>query len=49
LYAEALFRAGKKAEARNLVKLWPLPEQSDSLLQALMYPKFIELRNALQP
>jgi tetratricopeptide (TPR) repeat protein len=48
LYAEALARAGRKDEARSLVKLWPLPEQTD-LLQGLMYPKFIELRKALQP
>jgi tetratricopeptide (TPR) repeat protein len=48
LYAEALVRAGRKDEARNLVRLWPLPEQTD-LLQALMYPEFIELRKALQP
>jgi hypothetical protein len=48
LYAEALVRAGRKDEARSLVRLWPLPEQTD-LLQALMYPKFIELRKALQP
>ncbi len=48
LYAEALVRAGRKDEARSLVRLWPLPEQTD-LLQALMYPEFIELRKALQP
>jgi len=48
LYADALVRAGRKDEARSLVKLWPLPEQTD-LLQALMYPKFIELRKTLQP
>ena len=40
-------QAGKQ-DARSLVKLWPLPEQND-LLQALMYPKFIELRKTLQP
>jgi Flp pilus assembly protein TadD len=49
LYAEALFQAGRKDEARNLVKLWPLPEQNDSALQSLVYPKFIALRKALQP
>jgi tetratricopeptide (TPR) repeat protein len=47
LYAEALVRAGRKDDARSLVKLWPLPEQTD-LLQALMYPTFIELRKELQ-
>jgi len=48
LYAEALVRAGRKDDAKDLVKLWPLPEQTD-LLQALLYPKFIELRKELQP
>jgi hypothetical protein len=49
LYAEALVRTGRKDEARSLVKLWPLPEQSDSVLQSLMYPTFLELRKTLQP
>jgi hypothetical protein len=49
LYAEALVRAGKADEARALLKLWPLPESaSDSLLQSLMYPRFLELRKALK-
>jgi Tfp pilus assembly protein PilF len=48
LYAEALLRAGRRAEAAKLVKLWPLPEQTD-LLQGLMYPRYIELRKTLQP
>ena len=48
-YAEALVNAGKQAEAKNLIKLWPLPEQGPSLLQATMYPKFILLRKTLQP
>lgn len=48
LYAAALVKAGKPDEARPLLKLWPLPESaSDSLLQSLMYPKFLELRKAL--
>jgi Flp pilus assembly protein TadD len=47
LYAQALVRAGRKAEAKSLVKLWPVPEETDSPLQALMYPKFIELRKQL--
>ena len=47
LYAEALFRAGRTAEAKSLVRLWPLPEQND-LLQALMYSRFVELRKELQ-
>ncbi len=48
LYAAALVKAGKADEARALLKLWPLPESaSDSLLQSLMYPRFLELRKAL--
>ena len=49
LYAAALVRAGMVDEARALLKLWPLPEfASDSLLQSLMYPRFLELRKALR-
>jgi len=29
------------------MKLWPVPEETDSPLQALIYPKFIELRKEL--
>ena len=48
LYAAALVRAGKADEARALLQLWPLPESaSDSLLQSLMYPRFLELRKTL--
>lgn len=49
LYAAALVKAGKADEARALLKRWPLPESaSDSLLQSLMYPRFLELRKALK-
>ena len=49
LYAEALVKAGKTDEARALLKLWPLPEAgSDSLLQSLMYPRYLALRKALK-
>ena len=49
LYAAALVKAGKTDEARALLKLWPLPESSsDSLLQSLMYPRYLELRKALK-
>jgi hypothetical protein len=49
LYAAALAKAGKTDEARALLKLWPLPESaSDSLLQSLMYPRYLELRKALK-
>jgi hypothetical protein len=48
LYAAALVEAGKQDEARTLLKLWPLPESaSDSLLQSLMYPRFLELQRTL--
>jgi tetratricopeptide (TPR) repeat protein len=46
-YAAALLVAGQKDEARKLLVLWPLPEAGgDSLFQAMIYPKFIELRRA---
>jgi tetratricopeptide (TPR) repeat protein len=49
LYAAALIQAGKADEARALLKLWPLPESAaDSLLQSLMYPRYLELRKALR-
>ena len=49
LYAAALVQTGKADEARGLLKMWPLPESaSDSLLQSLMYPRFLELRKALK-
>jgi Flp pilus assembly protein TadD len=49
LYAAALVKAGKPDDARALLKLWPLPESSsESLLQSLMYPQFLELRKVLK-
>ena len=49
LYAAALVKAGKEDEARALLRLWPLPETaSDSYLQSLMYPRFLELRKRLK-
>lgn len=47
LYAQALVHAGKTAEARELLKRWPLPVRDNSTLQSLMYPTFLELRKAL--
>jgi tetratricopeptide (TPR) repeat protein len=48
LYAAALVQAGKADEARALLKLWPLPESaSDSLLQSLMYPRFLDLKKTV--
>jgi tetratricopeptide (TPR) repeat protein len=46
-YAAALLDAGQKEEARKLVRLWPLPETSESLLQSYVYPEFVRLRKAL--
>jgi hypothetical protein len=41
--------AGKKDEARKLVALWPLPElDGDPVYQAFLFPKFIEVRKAVQ-
>ena len=48
LYAAALARAGKTGEARELVKIWPLPESAgDPMLQSLLYPRFLEMRKTL--
>jgi Flp pilus assembly protein TadD len=48
-YAAALLEAGKRDEARNLAALWPLPGTSDNaLLEAFLYPKFLEVRRKLQ-
>lgn len=44
-YAIALKNAGKTTEAEQLTKTWPLPESGDSLLQAFMFPMFLELKN----
>ncbi len=46
-YAAALLQAGQREEARKLVALWPLPKSQDAL-QALMYPKFLEVRMILK-
>jgi tetratricopeptide (TPR) repeat protein len=47
LYAEALLRAGRKKEARDLLQRWPLPVREESTLQSLLYPKYLELRKSL--
>lgn len=43
-YAAALLQAGRVDDARKLLAFWPLPENGDSLLHSVVYPKFIELR-----
>jgi tetratricopeptide (TPR) repeat protein len=46
-YASALLAAGRKEQARALLKLWPLPDSpGDPLLQSLVFPKFLEARHA---
>ncbi len=47
LYAEALFHAGRKDEARELIQRWPLPVRDDSLVESFLYPKFLALRKQL--
>lgn len=50
LYAAALLRAGQKDEARKLIARWPLPSDTgpDALLESTVFPRFLELRRALQ-
>jgi Flp pilus assembly protein TadD len=49
LYAAALLRSGKKDEAKTVLQQWPLPESAgDPLLQSLVYPLYLELREKLQ-
>jgi tetratricopeptide (TPR) repeat protein len=47
-YAAALLDAGQKEAARKLVRLWPLPETSESLLESYVYPEFLRLRKAVR-
>lgn len=48
-YAAALFSDGQKDAARKLLELWPLPVETggDSMVESLVFPKFIELRRSL--
>jgi tetratricopeptide (TPR) repeat protein len=48
-YAAALIAAGQKDQARALLELWPLPEESggDPTVASLVFPKFAEARRAL--
>ncbi len=49
LYAQALLQAGKKEEARPLIKLWPLPESGgEPLFQAFLFPRFLDVKKSLQ-
>lgn len=47
LYARALLKAGRRAEAAKLAALWPLPESGDAALQPLLYPIYLELKKDL--
>ena len=47
LYAEALFQAGRKDEARQLTERWPLPIRDNSPVQGFLYPKFLALKKQL--
>ena len=48
-YAAALVAAGRKDQARPLLALWPLPEVGgNSTLDSLVYPAFVELRQAME-
>ena len=47
-YAEALLKAGKREEAKQLVRMWPLPEgPGDPTLTSQMLPRFLAVRAAL--
>jgi tetratricopeptide (TPR) repeat protein len=44
-YAAALMQAGQKEQAKPLLTRWPLPPADENLLQSLMYPEFLRLRD----
>ncbi|HLH40472.1 MAG TPA: tetratricopeptide repeat protein [Bryobacteraceae bacterium] len=47
-YAAALAASGDKDQARKLLRLWPLPEQTgDPLVESMVLPEFIALRKSL--
>jgi tetratricopeptide (TPR) repeat protein len=47
-YAWALTETGAKDEARALLTRWPLPDDpANPLFESVVFPQFIELRNAL--
>lgn len=49
-YAAALLQAGDRDHARRLIERWPLPGENvgDPLLESLVFPKFLELRQTLK-
>jgi tetratricopeptide (TPR) repeat protein len=49
LYGSALVEAGKEAEARTILKRWPLPENSSQPeIDTIVFPKYLELRKKLE-
>ena len=49
LYAAALIGAGKEAEARTILKRWPLPENSSQPeIDTIVFPRYLALRKKLQ-
>jgi tetratricopeptide (TPR) repeat protein len=49
LYASALVEAGRQAEARTILKRWPLPENAtDPEIDTIVFPKYLELRKRLE-
>ena len=49
LLADVLFKSGQLAEAKALLRLWPVPESpADPLLQSFVFPKYLELREKLK-
>jgi len=48
-YAAALLANGQKDQAQKLAAPWPLPDAAgDPVLQAFLYPRFLELREKLK-
>jgi tetratricopeptide (TPR) repeat protein len=49
LYASALADAGRQAEARAILKRWPLPENAtEPEIDTIVFPRYLELRKRLE-
>ncbi len=48
-YAAALFRAGQREQAKELIQRWPLPVENnaDQLFESTVFPTFLEIRKSL--
>jgi len=44
MYAWCLSETGHKAEAKELLKYYAMPQQADGIFATLVYPRFLELR-----